>query len=114
MQEDCKNYKIKLDKINKNIIVEYNPVIYYDNDEKKIKCIYKNIKYSKDNSFIYDYHKYAELNILSNLPFSTDLKIKGQDLSSIKLAQNESHTAQLSIKGMKESTNLYCLSRSFS
>ena len=87
-KDDFKNYNIKLDNINKNIILEYNPIIYYDNDTQKIKCVYKKIKYSKDG-FLYDYHKYAELNILSNLNYSTDLQIITEEPSFIKLAQNE-------------------------
>jgi len=87
-KEESLKYKFDLKEINKNIILDYTPIIYYDNKENKIKCIYQEINYNTD-IFIYDYYKYVEINILSNLNYNTNIEIESSKLDSIKLIKNQ-------------------------
>ena len=57
-KEESLKCKIDFKEINKNIILDYTPIIYYDDKENKIKCIYQEINYNTD-IFLYDYYKYA-------------------------------------------------------
>ena len=48
------------------------PVIYIQKETGKIKCNYKDFIYEANN-FIYDYHNYAILNIISTLNFNVQI-----------------------------------------
>ena len=86
--EDFNNFKINFEGINKNIILDYTPIIYYDNKTSNIKCIYKEINYTT-NIFLYDYYKYAEMNILSNLNYNTNIELDSEQLKYIELTKKE-------------------------
>ena len=88
IKEESLKYKIDFQDIDKNIILDYTPIIYYDDKEKKIKCIYQEINYNSD-IFLYDYYKYAEINILSNLNYNTNIEIESSKSDSIKIIRNQ-------------------------
>ena len=87
-KEESLKFKIDFKEISKNIILDYTPIIYYDDKEKKIKCIYQEINYNTD-IYLYDYYKYAQINILSNLNYNTNIEIESSKLDSIKLIKNQ-------------------------
>ena len=80
------NTNINLYNIKSTEFINCTPVIYFHKETGKIKCNYKNINY-ESNYFIYEYHDYSILNIISTLNNNVDIYLE-QPIQLIKLENN--------------------------
>ena len=82
------NSKINLQDIKSTEFISITPIIYIQKETGKIKCNYKNLIYDC-NYFIYGYHNFAILNIISALNFIVNIDLDLDEPSPyIKLENN--------------------------